>query len=140
MNLPLAYEILNKELQAEIARLRKGIEEYLEPEGHDRCWRDLIKLFQLIGKEAPQKLLTLPPKDEFLGECARYHDNLACGTEKWETVAELKEQVEELKADNRQLQVQIEQLEEEIEAEKIGVLSDTIEWLRSEIDRISHEE
>lgn len=101
-------------LVAEIERLYEGIEKYLEPEGHDRCWRDLILLFNLIGKEAPTQLLTLPPREEFLGECARYHENLACGTEKWETVAELKEQVEELKADNRQLQIENEKLEADI--------------------------
>lgn len=111
-----------QELENEIKRLRTGIEKYLEPEGHDRCWRDLVLLFNLIGKEAPQKLLTLPPKEEFLGECARYHDNLACGTEKWETVAELKSEVEDLKyendelrADNRNLQREIDSLESQLD-------------------------
>jgi hypothetical protein len=62
------------ELIQEILTLRNSIRNHRDAEGNDRCWLDDIELYQKLpeGKNAN---FTLPEKEEFLKNCAVYHEN-----------------------------------------------------------------
>jgi hypothetical protein len=59
----------------EVARLRAGIRYHRDQQWDDRCWVDDVRLYELLP-EGPNKGYdsTLPPRDVFLANCARFHD------------------------------------------------------------------
>lgn len=58
-------------LRTEIRMLRNSIRHHRDQRGDDRCWMDDQELYAVLPerKQADPKL---PPKEEFLGNCARY--------------------------------------------------------------------
>lgn len=60
-------------LWAENQKLLAAIREHAFEKGDDRCWIDDEKLYAAAGIDLAETNTALPPKDEFLGNCARYH-------------------------------------------------------------------
>lgn len=59
------------ELQEEVLRLRKAIRTHRDLKSHDRCWLNDARLYATLPEgEVPS--MTLPPRDEFLANCAHY--------------------------------------------------------------------
>ena len=53
-----------------IPELEAAIRKHRDQRGDDRCWLDDMELYAVLGDARVD--LTLPPKDEFLGHCARF--------------------------------------------------------------------
>lgn len=71
-------ESLSKEeLQQEILRLRTGIREHRDAQGHDRCWLDDIDLYNLLPEKLPADT-KLPEREEFLTNCNKFYENRQC--------------------------------------------------------------
>ena len=60
-------------LHAELEKLKAAIREHAFERGDDRCWLDDQKLYAAAGIDLDETNTALPPKEEFLGNCARYH-------------------------------------------------------------------
>lgn len=61
-------------LRQEVERLREGIRLHRDEKGHDRCWVDDLRLYELLPEKLPADT-TLPPREEFLKNCARFYEN-----------------------------------------------------------------
>ena len=59
------------ELKNEVVRLRNAIREHRNQRGDDRCWMDDHVLYMNLP-EKDSGITTLPAKEEFLNNCARY--------------------------------------------------------------------
>lgn len=59
-------------LRIRIDILEAAIREHAAQEGDDRCWKDDLKLYKLIGIEEHPGLPL--PKDQFLTNCSHYWD------------------------------------------------------------------
>lgn len=57
----------------EIIRLRNSIRAHRDEKGHDRCWLDDVELYAILPEGTFGIDLALPPKDEFIKNCERYH-------------------------------------------------------------------
>lgn len=60
-----------RQMRKEITRLRNAIREHRNEKGHGRCWLDDQRLYAVLPENEPANL-TLPPRDEFLSNCAMY--------------------------------------------------------------------
>ena len=60
-----------QELKDEVSKLRQAIITHRDERGHDRCWLDDCRLYQVLGDINPNEM-TLPPKEEFLQQCEKY--------------------------------------------------------------------
>ncbi|MBI4151515.1 VOC family protein [Candidatus Woesearchaeota archaeon] len=69
-------------LKAELLRLRQGIREHRDEKGHGRCWLDDLRLYDLLPEKLPADT-TLPPREEFLENCARFHETRQGKKEFW---------------------------------------------------------
>lgn len=58
---------------ARIAQLETAIQKHRDQRGDDRCWLDDLELYAVLGDGAEADL-TLPPREEFLGNCARFFE------------------------------------------------------------------
>ncbi|MET1027958.1 MAG: hypothetical protein ABWY00_12375 [Dongiaceae bacterium] len=67
-------------LAAEVTRLRDGIRAHMQATGHELCWINDLTLWQLIDPEAGYPHRTLPVREEFLGQCARFYESRLKGT------------------------------------------------------------
>jgi len=67
-------------LRARIAVLEAAIRKHRDYKGHDRCWANDQELYAVLGEQVPASP-ELPPKDEFLAQCAvwcpQYYDSQA---------------------------------------------------------------
>ena len=59
------------ELKAEVRRLRMAIRHHRDLKGNDRCWMDDLELYAHLP-EREEGDLRLPPKEEFLKNCAAF--------------------------------------------------------------------
>lgn len=57
----------------EVIRLRTSIRAHRDEKGHDRCWLDDVELYGILPEGTFGVDLALPPKDEFIKNCERYH-------------------------------------------------------------------
>lgn len=55
---------------ARIAELEAAIRKHRDQRGDDRCWLDDQELYTVLGDKPAD--FTLPPREEFLGNCARF--------------------------------------------------------------------
>jgi hypothetical protein len=60
-----------KALKYEVQRLRDAIRLHRDEQGHGRCWLDDQRLYQSLP-EQQEADFTLPPREEFLENCARF--------------------------------------------------------------------
>lgn len=60
-------------LKDEVIRLRDAIRSHRDEKGHDRCWLDDIELYKSLPEGTFGIDLALPPKEEFIKNCERYH-------------------------------------------------------------------
>lgn len=60
-------------LRAEVVRLREGVRAHRDEKGHGRCWLDDRELYRLLPEQIEADF-TLPPREEFLRECGKYHE------------------------------------------------------------------
>lgn len=67
-------EMSIQELKDEIIKLRQAIILHRDERGHDRCWLDDCRLYQVLGDVNPNEMI-LPPKEEFLQNCEQYWCN-----------------------------------------------------------------
>lgn len=58
----------------EAHRLRKAIRYHRDQKANDRCWIDDVTLYQVLPEGAAGLDTSLPSRDAFLTNCARYHD------------------------------------------------------------------
>lgn len=66
-------DIRLKELGAEVTKLRNAIRAHRDEKGHDRCWLDDQELYKALPEGLAEVDQTLPPKEEFIANCHRYH-------------------------------------------------------------------
>lgn len=66
------------------------VKKHRDQQGDDRCWLDDKELYAAFGLEPAET--GLPPKEEFLGNCARYHACRQNPADKYVTVEEKIEQ------------------------------------------------
>lgn len=62
----------NRELSAEVEKLRDGIRYHRDQKGDDRCWVDDLRLYELLPEGAEGYDSTLPPEEVFLENCKRF--------------------------------------------------------------------
>ncbi len=55
-----------------VRQLETAIRKHRDQRGDDRCWVDDVELYAILGDE--QAVFTLPPREEFLGNCARFYE------------------------------------------------------------------
>ena len=67
-------------LATEITRLRDGIRAHMQATGHALCWINDLTLWHLIDPDAGYPHQTLPVRDEFLAQCARFYESRLTGT------------------------------------------------------------
>ncbi len=60
-----------KQLRKEIVRLRNAIRQHRDETGHGRCWLDDQRLYTILPDNQDPDL-ALPPRAEFLANCALY--------------------------------------------------------------------
>lgn len=60
-----------EEVKEELLKLRNGIRYHRDQKGDDRCWLDDVELYKLLPEQRDADF-TLPPKDEFARDCARF--------------------------------------------------------------------
>jgi hypothetical protein len=60
-----------KALKYEVQRLRDAIRLHRDEQGHGRCWLDDQQLYQTLPEQQVAQF-ALPPRAEFLENCARY--------------------------------------------------------------------
>lgn len=68
-----------------IEALEQAIIKHRDQRGDDRCWLDDLELYALVGG-APDN--SLPPKEKFLANCARFYDN-RCQNAGWRSYQEI---------------------------------------------------
>ena len=71
-----------EQLKAELLRLRNGIRQHRDEKGHGRCWLDDLRLYDLLPEKLPADT-KLPPREEFLENCARFHETRQGKKEFW---------------------------------------------------------
>jgi hypothetical protein len=71
---------LVRELAAEVLRLRAAISAHHSATGHELCWLNDVSLWKAAGLEGKYPHGTLPVREEFLGQCAKYHESRVKGT------------------------------------------------------------
>lgn len=76
--------------EARIHELEAAIRKHRDQRGDDRCWLDDMELYVVLGEAVNPAILTLPPKDVFLGNCARYFECRQRHTDPAEAVKEYK--------------------------------------------------
>ena len=69
-----------KELKAEVLRLRKAIQKHRDATGHELCWLNDVELWKVLDGDAGYPHDTLPVREEFLRQCARFHESRLKGT------------------------------------------------------------
>jgi hypothetical protein len=67
-------------LAREVRRLRLGIREHMSAKGHGLCWLNDLALWHLIEPQAVYPHDTLPVREEFLAQCARFYESRLTGT------------------------------------------------------------
>ena len=67
-------------LAREVIRLREGIRAHQSKSGHELCWINDLTLWTLLDADAAYPHDTLPVKEEFLSQCARYYESRLKGT------------------------------------------------------------
>lgn len=62
------------ELQIQLLKLRNAIRQHRDEKGHDRCWMDDQRLYEVL----PDKIdidTTLPSRECFLKNCEKFYEN-----------------------------------------------------------------
>ena len=67
-------QLTEQELRVEILNLRNGIRLHRDEKGHDRCWVDDLRLYELLPEKLPANT-TLPEREEFLANCQRFYES-----------------------------------------------------------------
>lgn len=67
-------QLTEQELRTEILNLRNGIRLHRDEKGHDRCWVDDLRLYELLPEKLPANT-TLPEREEFLDNCQRFYES-----------------------------------------------------------------
>lgn len=67
-------------LAREVIRLREGIRKHQQQTGHGLCWLNDVELWKLLDPEARYPHETLPVRDEFLAQCAKFYESRVTGT------------------------------------------------------------
>lgn len=62
-----------RNLQARVALLETAIRKHRDERGHGRCWLDDKELYAVLGEPVEDQEFKLPPKEEFLKQCEKYH-------------------------------------------------------------------
>jgi hypothetical protein len=69
-----------RRLAGEVLRLRSAIATHAAKRGHELCWLTDVELWKSIGIDAGYPHDSLPVREEFLAQCARYHASRVAGT------------------------------------------------------------
>ena len=69
-----------RRLAGEVLRLRDAIASHAAKRGHELCWLNDVALWKTIGIEGDYPHDSLPVREEFLAQCARYHASRVTGT------------------------------------------------------------
>jgi hypothetical protein len=67
-------------MAAEIVRLRAGIRNHMQKTGHGLCWLNDLALWELIEPTVHYPHDTLPVREEFLAQCAKFYESRLHGT------------------------------------------------------------
>lgn len=82
----LGHDHPQETLIDEIIRLREAIKTHQAASvGHGMCWENDQTLWQAIDENAKFPHETVPGKEEFLGQCARYHESRVKGLPHFES-------------------------------------------------------
>jgi hypothetical protein len=73
-------EATARRLAGEVLRLRGAIAAHAAKRGHELCWLNDVELWKSIGIDAGYPHDSLPVREEFLAQCARYHASRVTGT------------------------------------------------------------
>jgi hypothetical protein len=68
-------------LAAELQRLRRGIRDHRSKTGHQLCWLNDRELWALVDPVAEFPHGSLPVREEFLAQCARYYQSRLTGSD-----------------------------------------------------------
>ncbi len=71
MNLEIT-NLSRNELLNRIKELETAIRLHRDERGHDRCWLDDSRLYDILADTPSIACITLPPRDQFLANCSRY--------------------------------------------------------------------
>lgn len=62
--------------QARIDQLEAAIRKHRDQRGDDRCWLDDLELYAVLPEGPPtHEAMALPPREQFLANCARFHES-----------------------------------------------------------------
>ena len=62
-----------RRLASEVLRLRTEIAGHAAKRGHELCWLNDLELWKSVGIESDYPHDSMPVREEFLGQCARYY-------------------------------------------------------------------
>ena len=79
-NLASASDPQVRRLAGEVLRLRDAIATHAAKRGHELCWLNDVALWKSVGIDAGYPHDSLPVREEFLAQCARYHVSRLTGT------------------------------------------------------------
>jgi hypothetical protein len=67
-------------LAAEVLRLQEAIRAHQSNTGHALCWLNDLSLWRTLQPDAEYPHETLPVREEFLAQCARFYESRLTGT------------------------------------------------------------
>ena len=68
-----------RRLAGEVLRLRNAIATHAAKRGNELCWLNDVALWKSVGIDAGYPHDSLPVREEFLAQCARYHASRVTG-------------------------------------------------------------
>lgn len=77
-------------------KLKTAIKTHRDQKADDRCWMDDYALWATLPDTVPFDI-TMPPKDKFLENCARYYET-RCREGNWPSYKELEEKISRLRS------------------------------------------
>jgi hypothetical protein len=117
--------------------LRAAIKKHRAQRADDRCWLDDLELYRVLGDGIQDYDPSMPPREDFLANCARYYDR-RCVRGNWPTYQQLQEALTEAREYiARHLKAEEDAMEVCAKLEAMRGLPESDEVYQQKVDEIS---
>lgn len=126
-NPPTDHKLWNELHKAKeyINKLENAIREHRDQKGDDRCWLDDRDLYAVLP-EGNKDISSLPPAEEFLGNCKRFHASRQPGGQEYissqRRIDELEKRIKEMAQDWSEDHTHVQEV-----AKRLGVPANKVE-------------
>lgn len=62
-------------LRARVEELENAIRVHRDAHGNEMCWINDSELYEILHEDTVDNRTTLPPREEFLGNCEKYYES-----------------------------------------------------------------